>query len=288
MTTKLTTKAPDQRDSTPAAAKARSRWLRKAYILPAEHGSWSWLLVPYIVGAAVAPEWSFASFLTLLGGLSAFLLRQPASAWLRIRQGRGRRSDEPVALGWTLLFLFLSAVSLLGLFLMRRLELLWLLPPVGALFAFYVAISQISRAQVRNLWMEMGGAAGLAVMAPAAYIAGAGSLDIAGWLLWLVMAVQNCLGVLYVRLRIADSHNRNESRRVMLAVHFMAAALIAAALLATNRPIVIIVPFLAFLMRAVWLAWEPRPIDNIKRFGFMEVGIELLSGLWLVFAFLLP
>lgn len=32
----------------------RRKWLRKALVMPAEHGSWSWLLVPFLVGIGVA------------------------------------------------------------------------------------------------------------------------------------------------------------------------------------------------------------------------------------------
>lgn len=284
----MTIKAQDENRSFAPSSRTRRRWIRKAYLLPAEHGSWSWLLVPYIVGAAVAPQWSFASLLVLVGGLSAFLLRQPASAWLRIRQGRGRRSDEPVTLAWTALFLLLSVLSLAGLFILQRLELLWLTPPIAVLFVAYVAVAKINRAQVRNLWMELAGAAGLAVMAPAAYVAGSGQLTQLGWLLWLLLAIQNCVGVLYVRLRIADSHKRAEPRVPVLLAHLLAAGGVAAALVVTDRPILALVPFVAFLIRAAWVTLEPRPIANIKRFGFVEVGAELLSGLWLAFVFLLP
>ena len=69
--------------------------LRKQLILPAEHGSWSWLLVPFLIGTAVAETLNFPVLLVLIGGLAFFLLRQPATVWLRARQGRGRRSDEP-------------------------------------------------------------------------------------------------------------------------------------------------------------------------------------------------
>ena len=181
----MTLKTHDEKRPFAPPNRTGLRWIRKAYLLPAEHGSWSWLLVPYIVGAVVAPQWSLASLLVLVGGLSAFLLRQPASAWLRIRQGRGRRSDEAVTLAWTGLFLLLSLLSLVGLFLMQRLELLWLIPPIAMLFITYLAVAKINRAQVRNLWMELAGAAGLAVMAPAAYVAGSGELTQLGWLLWL-------------------------------------------------------------------------------------------------------
>lgn len=68
----------------------------KRLIIPSEHGAWVWLFVPYVVGLLVAPRLAgptthagLAAMLVGLGGLSAFLLRQPATAWMRMRQGRG-------------------------------------------------------------------------------------------------------------------------------------------------------------------------------------------------------
>lgn len=267
---------------------ARRSWFRKAYLLPAEHGSWSWLLVPYIVGASLAIEWSLASFFVLVGGLSTFLLRQPASAWLRIKQGRGRRSDEKLTLAWTGVFSLLALISLAGLIAMQRTALLWLLPPVLTLFVIYIAVAQVRRAQIRNLWMELAGASGLAVMAPAAYVAGNGELDRLGWLLWLMMALQNGLGVLYVRRRIADTHGRTQPRLLVLTGHAVGLALLATVFAATGTPWIALAPFILFAGRAAWLALRERPIDNIKRFGFTEVGVELLAGLWVVFALHLP
>ena len=79
-------------------AISRSRLFRKNLVIPTEHGSWSWLLAPFFVGAGVASQVGAGEgqsllplAFTLVGGLCAFLVRQPASAWLRIRRGRARR-----------------------------------------------------------------------------------------------------------------------------------------------------------------------------------------------------
>lgn len=265
----------------------RRRWFRKAYLLPAEHGSWSWLLVPFLVGAALSDQWSLATLFILSGGLNLFLLRQPATAWLRIRQGRGRPRDAPVTLFWTCLLAWMALLSLVGLLLLQRLALFWLLPPVAALLMVYLAVARINRARVRSLWMELAGAAGLAVMAPAAYAAGSGVLDTTAWLLWLLMAMQNVLGVLYVRLRIADTHQRPGPRLSLLAAHALGVLVVGLALTLGAAPWLALIPFLFFLLRAAWLARQARPIPDVRRFGFTEVAIELFAGLWLIFIFLL-
>lgn len=267
---------------------APRRWLHKPYLLPAEHGSWSWLLVPFLVGAAISGSWSVAIVFVLSGGLSAFLMRQPATAWLRIRRGRGRRRDEVVTASWTGFFALIAILSLVGLLLLERQPLLWLLPPMAVLLLIYLSVAQINRAQVRNLWMELAGAAGLAVMAPAAYVASKNVLDGTAWLLWVLMAAQNVLGVLYVRLRISDTHERDQARIPLLLGHIAGLLTVAAALGFVGATMLALVPFVFFLIRALWLARAPRPISNIKRFGFSEVGVELVAGLWLIFSFLLP
>jgi hypothetical protein len=263
------------------------RWIRKAYLLPAEHGSWSWLLVPYLAGAGVAGQWTWATFLVLCGGLSVFLIRQPATAWLRIRQGRGRRRDEPVAMFWTVVFALLAILSLLVLLLLQRLVLAWLLPPVAALLMVYLAVAQINRARVRSLWMELAGAVGLAVMAPAAYAASSGVLDTIAWLLWGLFAVQNLLGVLYVRTRVFDTRGRSESRIPLLASHIVGLLLIGLALVLAQAPRLALAPFVFYSIRAIWVARGPRPIPDIRRFGFTEVAVELAAGLWLIMNFLI-
>ncbi|NLF63269.1 MAG: YwiC-like family protein, partial [Chloroflexi bacterium] len=127
---------------------------RRSLILPAEHGSWSWLLVPYLLGAAVAGRFTFATLLVLLGGLSIFLMRQPATAWLRVRQGKGRRSDGPLAAGWTIGLGLLGVLSLAGLLALGHDELLLLGAPLALVMAAYLFIALQRRAQLRSLGME--------------------------------------------------------------------------------------------------------------------------------------
>lgn len=79
--------------SRPGAAK--HSFFRKSLVLPAEHGAWAWLMVPFVVGSSVAGQLHPAIFLTLVGGLAAFLMRQPATIWLRIRQGAAGGATNP-------------------------------------------------------------------------------------------------------------------------------------------------------------------------------------------------
>jgi hypothetical protein len=258
--------------------------IRKQLILPAEHGAWAWLLVPFGVGTAVAGTWNTAVTLVLLGGLAAFLARQPATVWLRARQGKGRRSDGPAAamlmtgLGMTALF------CLAGLLWLGYAVLLWLLLPLLPVLGLYLAIATRSRAQTRSLWLELLGAAALGVTAPAAYGAATGRLDTTAWLLWLLLGLQNALGVIYVRLRIADTHGRETNRWLPLLCHLIGLGIVGLLILSNWLLWLTALPFVAFLLRAIWAWPKSRPVANIKRFGFLEVGVEILGGLVIVLA----
>ena len=265
----------------------QARWFRKSLVIPAEHGSWSWLLVPYFVGVIVAGQWSLASLLVLIGGFSGYLVRQPLTSWLRIRDGRGRKSDLTLAVGWSVGLALVSVLSLLGLLLMGRAALLWLLVPIAGIFIAYIFAARQKRASTRTLGMEVAGAAGLAAMAPAAYIASTTHLDSVAWFLWVLMAAQNTVGVMYVRLRLADTHKRAINRVNVMAYHVFVLLVVVVSAGAGWVPWLAALPFAAYLVRAVWATARERPVDNIKRFGFTEVGVEIVGGIliaagWLI------
>jgi hypothetical protein len=263
----------------------RRRPFRRSLLLPAEHGSWSWLLVPLFLGAAVGGRFNGAVLLVLIGSLSAFLLRQPATAWFRIRRGKGRRSDEGLAAGWTLTLSVAALLALAGLLALGHIRILLLFGPLSLLLAAYLAIALRKRARLRSLGMEMAGAAGLAISAPAAYAAVTGRLDETAWLLWLLAGLLNALGVLYVRRRLADSRQPGGNRLGQLGAHVAALVLVAVLVVAGRTPFLGLLPFAALVLRSAWLAQRPRPVDNIKRFGFTEVAVESISGVFVALGY---
>lgn len=259
---------------------------RKQLILPAEHGSWAWLLVPFVTGTAVAQTFALPVWLVLISGLALFLLRQPATMWLRVRRGKGRASDGPLTAKIMLLLSCLALLCGVGLLLLNRAVLLWLLIPLTALLATYLLAAR-SRQTTRTLKMELVGAAGLALMAPAAMLAATGISDLTVWLVWVLMAGQNVLGVFYVRQRIAATHERPFNRQSLLWSHVMGMVLVGGFAIAGYIPWLATVPFAGFLLRGIWAAARPRSVDNMKKFGFLEVGVELLGGTLIAAGYLL-
>ena len=260
---------------------------RKSVVLPAEHGSWAWLLVPFGVGTAVSGQFTLASLFTLMGGLAVFMMRQPATVWFRARRGRARQSDGRLAIGWLVFWAVVGLGCLAGLLWLERLALGWLLLPTLAIMGLYLAAARYGRAGLRSLGMEIAGAAALALMAPAAVIAVTGSLSLWVWGLWGVLAGQNALGAWYVRLRIHDTHRRAMNRTAVWLAHALGLLLIVLAGLGGIVPLPVVLSFVAFLGRAVWAAARPRPVADVKRFGFAELGVEIVSGLWIVLCYAL-
>lgn len=272
----------------------RRVFFRKSLVIPTEHGAWSWLLVPWLTGAVVglatpisAPLPILALVLTLVGGLSAYMIRQPATAWVRIRRGRGRKADQPLALGWTLGFSLAALLCLLGLFLLGRTALLGLALPFAVILLAYLLAARRGRAAMRSLWMELAGAAGLALTASAAYIAVTGQLTATALALWGLLALQNATGVFYVRQRLAGDKQHDANRGLTLWGHAAAFAAVAASGALGWTPWLAAVPFAGFLVRGLWAVQQPRPVPNMKRFGFTEVGVELLGGALIAAGYLL-
>ncbi len=255
---------------------------RKQIVMPTEHGSWPWLLVPFTVGIGVAGQFNLAGLLTLIGGLAVFLMRQPATVWMRARRGRARAADGPIAAGWIVTLALVGAVCLVGLLALDRAVMLWLAGPFLVVLSLYLIAARYGRSHLRSLWMELAGAATLSMMAPAAAIAASGRIDSLAWALWGLMAAQSVLGALYVRLRVADTHNRPMTRWPVLAAHVGGLLFIVGMGLASAAPLATAVPFIGFLIRGGWAAAKPRPVDNIKQFGFIELGVEIISGLWII------
>lgn len=258
---------------------------RKSLIMPAEHGSWAWLLVPFGVGTAVAPTVNLPILLTLLAALSLFLLRQPVTVWLRVRRGKARRADGPLAWVWIMLLMGTAVTCGLILLLSGFTALLWLALPLLLIFVLYLGAARYGRTSLRSLGMEVSGAAALALTAPAAYLAGTGQHGAIAAALWLLLAAQNVLGALYVRMRIADTHRRPTYRPGLVLAHLLGAILILTLGLVKWLPLWTFVPFFLILLRAVWAARQPRPIPNVKRFGFLEMGVEIACGAWIAAVF---
>ncbi len=160
-----------------------------------------------------------------------------------------------------------------------------LLLPALAVLPVYLAATRSGRAGMRTAWMELSGAVALALMAPAALVAASGHLSALAWALWGLMGLHNALGVMYVRLRVADSHRRVVDRAGVAWMHAAGLAAVAVAAWLGWVPPATALPLVGLLGRAVWAARQPRPVADVRRFGLAELAIEVLSGAWIAASF---
>jgi hypothetical protein len=244
-------------------------------VLPGEHGSWSLTLTPFLIGAGVAGRLNAPLWLCLLAAFSLFLARGPVSLWLRVRRGRGRRDDGPAAAFWSAVLLGVAGLSGLGLILLGRWQVLWLAIPALGVLGITLLIA--ARRGPRQLASELVGAVGLALGAPAALIAASGAISPLAGVLWLLCALHNLIGVLYVRYRIDLNHGRATRRAglAMVAAHGAGLVLVLIAWRAGWLPGVTVVALAALLLRAIYVAWRGPEVADVRRFGFSEMGFAL-------------
>ncbi|MCP5095845.1 MAG: YwiC-like family protein [Chloroflexi bacterium] len=274
------------RQTTDATQSILQRMKRKQLVLPTEHGSWAWFFVPFSVGALVGGKLSLPVWLTLVGGLSLFLMRTPATVLYRIQRKRARKADRAPAMAWIGVLTAVAVVALIGLLILGRAVLLWLLLPLTAVFTLYLIASRRGRAGLRSLGMEVAGATALAGMAPAALVAAEGQFLATAWWLWLLTGLVNIMGAIYVRIRIADTHQRPTNRSLFLWANLFVLVNIIILVVLQMLPWGTALPFVFFVARAVWAIQKPRPVANVRNFGFVEIGVELTSGVLIALMFI--
>lgn len=271
--------------------------------MPAEHGAWGLLAVPFFSAAAVAgipaPGARVPLFLVAAAILSLFLLRaslEAAMAW------RELLAPPP---------LILAAVALAAgaplLFYYRYNELL---APAAAGLVLYLAQRRLvdkyegarladaengpSRSEKRSLAAELAGVATLSLTAPAAWIALRGRLDARGLEVWAMNLLFFLGGVLYVkyRVRALQAHRpfRSVAERLSFAwpvflYHLALAAFLLFWFLGDGRAAAILLAFTPGILRAFQLAYQLGRRFPIRRLGWSEVAHSVVFAALLVLAF---
>jgi hypothetical protein len=133
------------------------------------------------------------------------------------------------------------------------------------------------------------GVIGLALAAPAGYVAATGALDVTAWLVWGISALHSVITVLYVRLRIDERHSRASRAQALwvVAAHVLSLGAVVGAALVGWLPSLVALPVAILLIRALYVAWRKPALGDVKRFGFAETGLALGFALIVIVAFLL-
>ena len=246
----------------------RPRWTT---LLPPEHGSWAFLLLPVSVGLLRRPSLGGAAL--GLAALCAFLLRVPME-----RRGGPRR--HPDAEAWIRLLRPLGELSaLLAMFLACG------HPVIVAGLGLGLVASLIGLEPVkvrRSAAWELGGAAGLSLLAPALLRLGGAPMGEAA-LVWAFLVLFTLPPLLYLRQRLDRA---GDPYRVSASLMAHGAALLIAltAFRLAWAPFAFLLWMALLAARAAWGATRARIAGGGKRLGIFEAcvgGVHLaLLAAW--------
>jgi len=250
----------------------------KPIVIPAEHGSWSLIGTPALLGLIVEP--SIPGALLTLSAFALLLARQPLKMAVR-DLGQGKRYPRTSwAIGFAVAFLTLAKISVLIAHRVSSASFVWplavMLLLAGGQFLFDV------RGKGRTLLSEVIGVLSASLFAP--IVALSGGLEVSrAYLLGAIVAVHSVLAVVYVGVRVDLSHQRATSL-APVGVSAMAAMCFGWALVWSGWaawPMAAL--FTTLAIRAVWGVSKFRARPKAHVVGVQEVGYSLLLlGLTLV------
>ena len=84
---------------------------KKQIAIPQDHGSWVFILSPLIVGIFAGGNFNYATFCLFIGAMSAFMIRQPMTVYVKAISGRRPKSDLAPARFWVLIYGSIAALA---------------------------------------------------------------------------------------------------------------------------------------------------------------------------------
>lgn len=234
--------------------------------LPAEHGGWSFVLEPILLGWLVA--FSTAGLFYGIGMFFAFMARHPLKLALSDRRKGQRLARTPYAERFALGYGLTAAVAF-GLALLTG-GLTPLVPLLIALPLFALQAYWDGTGQSRELLTELSGPATLAVIAASITLAGGWS-PLQAVALWVLIVARALPSILYVRARLRRGRGQPFNRYSVNGAHSGALLLAFPLLDAGLIPITALLALLLLLLRATYGLLIAEPRVPAKVIGMQEV-----------------
>ena len=257
--------------------------------MPAEHGAWGMLMVPFLSAAAVAGAWNVPVLLCGALALGLFVLRGSAD-----QQGGWRALRQPEH--WVMALALAAVAGVLVLYYGRT-QLLGVAAVGGILYVIQemqVRIHNEARTEKRSLAAELIGVVLLSLAAPAAWIAARGRLEPEGAQVWALNVLFFLGGVLYVKYRVRGllAHREFSGWRERLAFawpvffyHVLLLAFLAASIFLRELSAMVLLAFVPGILRASGLVFQLGQKFPIRRLGWMEVAHSVVFAALLVMAY---
>lgn len=263
-------------------------------VLPKEHGAWAMLLVPYVIGAAVAGGLSAPVVAGALGILVLFLSRPPLTLLIKRRIINGAFGEGAGQLA--LNFILLASTGIVIFIWLMAAENLWallLFIMIGAIL-FLVHQLLIFKQRERSTVPELVGIMLLTLTAPLAYYLAAATLAREAWMLWLLCALYFGASVFYVKMKLGvkarhrgkPSESKNlRAARSSIAYLFIMAAAVGVMTLAGLAPGLVPVSYLPMATYLLVNIFRPGLISSLMVEGIMQTVLSLSFGILIIIAY---
>jgi hypothetical protein len=196
----------------PSPQKSRPAPPWRNIALPVEHGGWSFLMEPLILGLVVAPS-AAGAWLALSAG-ATFLARHPLKLVVLDRRRGARYPRTGLAERFFAAYTAVAALSFVTALSQSSISILAPLA-LAAPLAFF-ALWRDLQGRGREALPEIAGALGLGSSATAIILAASGASATA-WIAWALIALRIVATILYVRARVRIDRSERPAVRSTLA-----------------------------------------------------------------------
>jgi hypothetical protein len=264
---------------------------KKQIAIPQDHGSWVFILSPLIIGIFAGGKFNAATFSLIIAAMSAFMIRQPMTVFVKAISGRRPKTDLGPARFWSLIYGSILAVALIALILGGFSYVLYLAIPGAPVFAWHLWLVS-RRAERKQAGIEIIATGVLSLAAPAAYWIGRGGYDPLGWWFWVLTWFQSAASIIYAYLRLEQREWKSlpesrdlwkAGRRALLYTSFN---LFAALMLGWAKliPQLVFIPFLVQWAETLWGITHPAIGWKPTRIGVRQLIVSILwTILFIVF-----
>lgn len=240
--------------------------------LPAEHGGWSLVFEPIVLGLLLSP--TLAGVLLSLAVAGAFLARHPFK--LLVGDWRRQRNSQRTVLAVRFAVLYFVIASL-ALVLAVKIGGSSLLVPL--ILAAPIAVIQLiydSLGRSRALVAELAGSIATGAVATAIAIAGGWSRP-AAYGLWVIVAARSVPTILYLRARLRVLRQKPSSPVISIIAHVVATLILVSLTRMSVVPFLSIVAMTILLLRAVigFSRFDERV--TAKKLGLRELAFGALT-----------
>lgn len=265
------------------AYRVMQQYHKKQIAIPQDHGSWVFIFSPLLVGIFAGKTFSHVTLYIFIAAMSAFMLRQPMTIFVKAISGRRPKSDLGPARFWLLIYGSIAALALTGLILEGFGYVLYLAIPGIPIFAWYLWLVS-KRTERRQPGIEIIATGVLSLAAPSAYWVGVHAYDSAGWWLWFFTWMQSAASIVYAYLRLeqreqVEVKSRGAQwqmgRRALMytSFNFVLSFLLG---FAKVVPLLIFIPFFAQWLEALWGITHPSINWKPIRIGTRQLIVSMI------------